>query len=171
VKTFLPAIVLVNLYILFMICIFTSPAYLPERFATSFNFAGEPECWMDRASYMMFVSGMGSLGILAFVILGFISRFMPDKWVNIPQREYWLAPERRAQTMGYIFRQMLWFACLMCCLFIAVHFSTVHVNKPAQPHLPTVEFLAIIGCFLAGTLIWTMTFISHFKRGKWVSGN
>ena len=98
-KTFLPAIILTNLYILFLICVFMSPAFLPERFATSFNAAGEPECWMNRSSYMLFVSGMGSLGLLVVVLLGFVIRFMPDKWVNIPRREYWLAPHAQHQEL------------------------------------------------------------------------
>jgi uncharacterized membrane protein len=165
-KTFLPAIMLANLYALFLICVFMSPAFLPERFATSFNSAGEPECWMDRSSFMLFLSGMGSLGILVFIVIGFVSRFTPDKWVNVPRREYWLAPERRAETMNYLFRQMLWFACLLCCLFIAVDISTIHANRLTRPHLPMGEFLTIIGCFVAGTIVWSISFVSHFKRPK-----
>jgi hypothetical protein len=165
-KTFLPAIILANLYALFLICVFMSPAFLPERFATSFSAAGEPECWMNRSSYMLFVSGMGSLGILVFVVIGFASRFMPDKWVSVPRREYWLAPERRGETMSYVFSQMLWFACLLCCFLMAVHISTIHANAFAQPHLPVGEFLSVVGCFVAGTIIWSIAFTSHFKRGQ-----
>jgi uncharacterized membrane protein len=165
-KTFLPAIMLANLYALFLICVFMSPALLPERFATSFNSSGEPECWMDRSSYMLFVSGMGSLGILVFVALGFVMRFLPGNLVNIPRRDYWLTPERRAETMNYLCGQMLWFACLLCCLFIAVDISTIHANKLAPPHLPTAEFITIIGCFVAGTIVWSISFVSHFKRLK-----
>jgi uncharacterized membrane protein len=165
-KTFLPAIVLANLYVLFLICIFTSPAFLPERFATSFNFSGEAEGWMDRSSYMTFVSVMGTVGVLTFVLVGFLCRYLPGKWINIPQREYWLAPERRADTLGYVSCQMLWFASILCCLFIAVHISTIRDNRLNPPHMPMGEFMAIIGCFLAGTLIWTLIFLLHFKRGK-----
>jgi serine/threonine-protein kinase len=163
-KTFLPAIVLTNLYILFLICVFTSPAFLPERFATSFNFSGEPECWMSRVSYMMFVSGMGSFNVLCFVVLGFVCRIMPDKWVNVPQRSYWFAPERRGETMNYIFRQMIWYACLLTCFFIGLHFSTVHANKLDPIHLPQGEFITILGGFVAGTLIWLVLFLLHFGR-------
>jgi len=163
-KTLISVIVLSHLYSLFLLCVFLTPAFLPERFATSFNAAGEAECWMDRPSYMMFISGGGSITVLIFVVIGFVSRFIPDKWINVPQREYWLAPEHRAETMSYLFRQMLWFASWMCCFLIALHFSTIHANRLTPPHLPIVEFCTILGCFLTGTLIWVLMFYVHFTR-------
>jgi hypothetical protein len=163
-KIFLPAIILAQLYLLFLGCIFLSPAYLPERFATSFNFAGDPECWMERSSYMMFVSIMGSFGVLVFVVLGFVIRFIPERLINLPRREYWLAPQRRAETMNYVFRQIIWYACLMTCFFIGVHTSTIHANKIAPVRLPQGEFFTIVGSFLAGTLIWVLIFMRHFRR-------
>jgi uncharacterized membrane protein len=143
-----------------------SPAFLPERFATSFNISGEPECWMSRFSYMMYTSAMGSGGVFVIVIFGLISRYIPDKWISLPQREYWLASERRAETMGYIFRQMIWFACLPTCFFIALHFSTIHANKLNPIHLPQSEFFTLLGSFLAGTLIWSVLFLLHFRRSN-----
>ena len=34
----------------------------------------------------------------------------PPNMVNVPRREYWLAPERRSQTAMLLFRHMLWLA-------------------------------------------------------------
>jgi hypothetical protein len=163
-KTITPALVLAMLYLFFIVYLILSPVYLPENFATSFSATGEPECWMNRSSYMIYVTMMGSLGIIAVVIIGYFGRYMPDKWFSLPNREYWLAPERRAETMSYFFGQMLWLACLLTVFFIAVVLSTIHANKLEPVHVPHWEFLTIIGCFVVGTLIWSLIFLLHFKR-------
>jgi uncharacterized membrane protein len=163
-KTAIPALVLALLYFLFVFYVSISAAYLPDNFATSFNAAGEPECWMSRSSYMLFVLGMGTMGIIVMVAIGFVSRYMPDTCFSVSHREYWLAPERRDETRNYFFGQMIWFACLLTCFFIAVHFSTIHANKIEPVHLPQGEFLAIVGCFVAATLIWSLQMFLHFKR-------
>jgi uncharacterized membrane protein len=163
-KALIPAVVLLQLYLVFLVSVFITPAILPERFATEFNFAGEPECWMNQTTYMILVSAMGSLAIFVMVIIGLVGRWLPDKWISMPHREYWLAPQRRAETVGYVFRQMLWFASLLTCFLTATHFSTIHANKLDPIHLPQGEFFMILGGFLGGTLIWTLMFIIHFIR-------
>jgi uncharacterized membrane protein len=163
-KTVIPASILMFLYYLFLVCVFLSPLFLPENLATSFNFAGEPECWMSRTSYMLFVSGMGSLVIIAIAIIGLLCAYLPAKWCNVPHRDYWFAPERRVETKRYIFQQMLWFDCLLSCFLIAVHFSTIHANKIMPQHLPGAEFFSIVSCFVAGTLIWVLMLLLHFAR-------
>ncbi|MGW8258172.1 MAG: DUF1648 domain-containing protein [Thermoguttaceae bacterium] len=163
-KTLIAAVVLITLYVIFLACVFSTPAFLPQQFATHFNAAGKADGWMNRSSFMMLEGGMGTFGILVMLVAGSVGRFVPEKYVNLPNRDYWLADERRAETMSYLFRQMLWIASLLMCLLIAVHVSTIHANKTVPPHLHQGEALTILGCFLAATLIWMINLLLHFKR-------
>src|SRR2546427_7634657 len=43
--------------------------------------------------------------------LGYVVRFLPVNSINIPNRNYWLAPERRVVTFDFLFRHLLWLAC------------------------------------------------------------
>src|SRR5215470_4782083 len=43
----------------------------------------------------------------------------PNARINLPNRDYWLASERRAQTMNYISAFMGWFGCAVLFVLIS----------------------------------------------------
>ncbi len=99
-----PAIVLVVLCLAFLGFLSWTSQQLPERVATHFGLHGEPNGWMQKPSAVMVMGGFG-LGLpLLTVVLSFLVRFVPADLVNLPHREYWLAPERRDATYAFIAR-------------------------------------------------------------------
>jgi len=97
---------------------------LPEQFATSFDFRGRSRDAMGRTGYMAL-----SLGMLAGMaaLFGGLATWLPNNpaaWVNLPEKEYWLAPERRMETMGRlaVFLDVVGLAlCVMlAALFVAI---------------------------------------------------
>jgi hypothetical protein len=94
----------------------------------------------------------------------YVSRFLPDRCYNLPNRDYWLAPARRPATMVYLVRQGLWLSPMALCFVIGIHASIIHANSSGQAHLPTPLALALGGCFLAGTAVWAVSLIRHFQQ-------
>jgi uncharacterized membrane protein len=89
----LPLLLTVLLWTLFAAYVWTSAPQLPERVATHFGAGGEPNGWMSRAGHVRFTLLFGLI-VPAFVIAIFAT--MPrfgDRWMNIPNKDYWLAPE------------------------------------------------------------------------------
>jgi uncharacterized membrane protein len=159
-----PALLLGLLYLCFFGYLVASSSQLPSRVATHFDGNGQPNGWMSRAAHLQFM-GVFGLGFPLFVpAIVYASRFLPDRFYNLPHREYWLAPARRTQTMAYLFRHSLWFASMALCFVIGINYSIIHANSLAQAHLSTLLILPLAGCFLAGTAFWGASLIRHFSR-------
>ena len=137
---------------------------MPERVATHFNGSGEPNGWMSRSANQMFMLAFGLAFPLFVVLLCYLTRFLPSGLVNIPRRDYWLAPERRNETSDYLVRHSLWFACLAVCFVIGIQYSIVQANRLTPPHLSTPILLSVAGSFLAGTAVWVVVLFHHFRR-------
>src|SRR4051812_3401648 len=117
-----PAILLAFLYVCFLTYLISSAPQLPDKVATHFGAGGRPDGWMSRTAHLLFMAAFGLAFPFFLVGLFYILRFMPDSSFNLPRRDYWLAPERRAETFAYLLRHSLWFACLAVCLVIGLHF-------------------------------------------------
>jgi hypothetical protein len=50
------------------------------------------------------------------------------------------------------------------CFVIGIHASIIHANSSGQAHLSTPLALALGGCLLAGTAVWAVSLIWHFKQ-------
>jgi ABC-type Fe3+ transport system permease subunit len=159
-----PALVLGLLYLCFFGYLAASSSQLPSRGATHFDGHGQPNGWMSRAAHLRFMVVFG-VGFPLFVpAIVYASRFLPDRFYNLPHREYWLAPARRTETMAYLFRHSLWFASMALCFVIGIQFSIIQANRLAPSHLSTMLVLALAGGFLAGTAVWGVSLIRHFHR-------
>jgi uncharacterized membrane protein len=159
-----PALVLVLFYACFLAFWAWSGPQLPERVATHFNGSGEPNGWMSRSTSQNFMLIFGLVFPLFVVLLSSIVRFLPVSVINLPHREYWLAPERREETIDYLLWHSLWFACLSVCFVIGMQYSIVKANQQTPPHLDTSFLLRMAGLFLAGTVVWVLILIQRFRH-------
>jgi uncharacterized membrane protein len=156
-----PVVLLVLLYVFFFGCLALTARQLPERVASHFGAAGEPNGWMSSSTYLQFIGIFGTVVPLFIVV---IFRLLPVNLINVPNRDFWFAPERSAQSRDYLFRQPFWFADLMIGFFTGIHLAVVQANgqSPAQLSLPT--FLGVVGIFLVGILLWTANLFRRFSR-------
>ena len=160
----LPALLLGLLYLCFFCCLAAASSQLPERVATHFDVHGQPNGWMSRDSHLLFMAVFGLVFPWFVPAVLYASRLLPDQFCNLPHRDYWLAPTRRARTLAYLFRHSLWFASMALCFVIGIHFSIIHANSLAQVHLSAPVVLTLGGCFIAGTVVWGLNMICHFKH-------
>ncbi len=141
-----------------------SAGHLPERVATHFGASGLPNGWMTRAGHVQFTIVFGLL-IPAFVLGVFASiRGFGDRWLNIPHKDYWLAPERRQETYDFIQSQGTWFAGLFILFLAGIHYSILAANTRTPVSLPVADVCWIAGPYLIATIIWVAIFIIHFYR-------
>ena len=116
--------------------------------------------------------GLGSFDFLflAFVLAvilgsGFLIRFLPARMIDVPNRDYWFAPERSRQSHTRMFSHMLWFACLMVGFLIAVNHLVFLTNlRPGQPRLPGAAFITLLVGFLVAVIAWGMRLYRLFPR-------
>jgi uncharacterized membrane protein len=160
----IPAILLAGLVVLFVLSLIDASSRLPERFATHFDSAGQPNGWMTRSAHLLFSAALG-LGLPILVTgLCYSFRFFPVKLLNLPHRDYWLAPARRAQTYAYLFRHSLWLGCLMIGFVIGINLLLIQANAQAPPRLSAPLIFTLASGFIVGILAWAIGLQAHFAR-------
>jgi hypothetical protein len=127
---------------------------LPGVVATHFDGGGRPNGWMTRGGYLAFSLAFDvGLPLLVTAAIGLVPRRWP-RFVNIPNRQHWLAPERRAATLGFLATHACSLGCLMTLFGAAVHWLILRANATASPALATAPLLWTIGAFLAALGVW-----------------
>src|SRR6202790_4390417 len=74
---------------------------LPPTVASHFDAAGQPNAFMSRSGYVRFVLSVAvALPVAVVVILWAVYSCATD--LKMPNREYWLAPERLDRTRAFL---------------------------------------------------------------------
>ncbi len=137
---------------------------LPARLASHFGPGGAPNGWMPAGAYAV---TMGALNVLVFLLMLAAPRLttaLPARWVNLPHKDYWLDPARRAQTRALL-EPFLWsLGIALLSLFLVMNALVVEANRAEPVRLNERWFLAALGAFLAFTLGWTIRFHRAFRR-------
>ena len=87
----------------------------------------------------------------------------PDAVINVPNRDYWLAPQRRAATVAYIRRQMLIFGLALLAFICYVHWLVVKANGTSPPTLPPSSFMLALVTFATFVMLWIALFLKRFR--------
>lgn len=156
-----PVVSLALFYAIFFGCLAQTAGQLPQHIASHFSVGGEPDGWMSRLVYLRFIGIFGSIVPLFIVV---VFRSLSVNLINVPNRDFWFAPERAAQSREYLFRQSFWFADLMMVFFTVVHLAVVQANNHSPAHLSVPLLLGGNGIVLFGILLWTANLFRHFSR-------
>ncbi|MBL9162829.1 MAG: DUF1648 domain-containing protein [Planctomycetaceae bacterium] len=137
-------------YVAFLVGMVATYARLPERVASHFGANGVANGWMSRDGYVWFMVGAVTFTSLLLVGLCGSVRFLPASLVNIPRRDYWLAPERRDETGRVLARFGLLMAGLESLFFLAIHLLVVVANESNPVRLSNDVWWLLVA-FLAAT--------------------
>jgi serine/threonine-protein kinase len=155
-------VILAQLYLAYFVYLAFSAKNLPDRVATKFGLRGRPRNYMSRRVYLLFIGILGVVIPFSGLISWVVSKAEPSG-VNIPNRAYWFAPERIADTQNYFLAHSLWFACFCVAFMVGVHFLIVRANKQNPPKLSLPLLFLSLGFFLGAILIWSVAPSWHFK--------
>ena len=159
-----PLWILFLLWVLFGALLAATYTQWPAQVATHFNLQGKPDAWMDSIWNIVAYAGLGiGLPLMMYGIFSLTSLF-PTSCINIPQREYWLAPERRAATFRELRRQSLWLGCLMVLFVAGLYVLTLDANQGNPPQLSLVATMALLAGFLLGVAIWVALLFRRFWK-------
>jgi serine/threonine-protein kinase len=138
---------------------------LPERVATHFDSTGLPNGYMTREGCHVFML-VFTLGVPLFAAAttGLMPRLFPPAFVNIPNREYWLAPERAADSLAYLSGQGIWLGCILLLFLCGVDWLIVSANSAAPPRLPGRPFEIALLLFLVALGLWVTRMFKRFGK-------
>jgi hypothetical protein len=138
-------------------------ASLPDVVASHFNSAGLATGFLPRRLYITVAMAMVLLPPIPLVLLPRRSLRNPNARINVPNPSYWLAPQRRGQTVDIITRSCTQFAQMLLVFLCYVHWLLVRANHSVPPTLSSGWFLAGLVAFLGLTVAGCGRLIARFR--------
>ncbi len=106
----------------------------PGQMAAHFNAAGDPDRFVSKAEFFLFQIQTLFVIVLVSLPLQVLFLILPPDLINMPNREYWLAPERRTETVARLgdFGSLM-FGVILLAILAAFEIS-VHANLQTPIH-------------------------------------
>lgn len=136
---------------------------LPPVVASHFSASGVANGFMPRQAYVLSFS-------LLLIGVPLLIAFLPGSLahrsgthLNIPNRAYWLAPERRDTTLAFIGSHGKWFAAVVSIFLGYVHWLVVQANRLQPPTLSSADILGGLTIFLLALFVWLAGLYLRFR--------
>jgi uncharacterized membrane protein len=137
---------------------------LPEKVATYFTANGTANRWTSREDYRLFILlSLTALPSLLVWLMAGLPRLTNGRG-QIPDPEYWFAPERRHATERFLIRHAFWLGCMTVAIVYGIHVCILRANSVTPPVLAVNRFITIVVIYLCGLVWWLATFLRHFQR-------
>ncbi len=140
-----------------------SLSFLPERVAMHFGMNGAPNGWGSLQTHVALMIGLQTFMLLMMAGLPWIVRKTPREMVNIPNRDYWLADERREETVAKIGEHCLVLSLMTQVFFLALGMCIGFANLSDPVWLPQEIFLTVLGAFLVAVTTWCVQLCRAFR--------
>jgi len=138
---------------------------LPAVVASHFGAGGAANGFSDKGTYTMLMLALVVGMPLLFAASTLLVRALPPELINMPNKKYWLAPERRAATIDALASLLLQFGVVVAVFLCFMHWLVVRANSLQPPTLPESWFFTGLAVFGAATVIWVLLLYRRFGRG------
>lgn len=137
---------------------------LPPIVASHFASGGTVNGYMPRGVYTVLLLTL-IVGVpLLLALLPAAVAGSGGKNLNIPNRDFWLAPQRRERTLAFIRVHGLWFAAAVAIFMAYVHWLVLQANELRPPHLSVIGLTSGLMVFLLILVVWLVVLVAHFRR-------
>lgn len=140
-----------------------SLAVLPQHMAIHVGIDGLPDGWAPN--YVNAIL-MTSVHLLIFFSIYFSPRLtflLPAKWINLPNKEYWLMPVNRPRALE-ILRALLWrFGIAIFLFFLVISLLSIQANMARPVRLNEMVLFTALGVLVIYTVCWIFFFYRAFQ--------
>jgi uncharacterized membrane protein len=160
----IPRLLFVLALVVVPVLIYATSTDLPARVATHFGSGGRANGWMPRGGYLAFMLAMATLlPLLVAGLTGFIPRIAVSQ-IKIANRDHWLAPARREQTLAWLMSHACWLGIVLTLFMAGLHFMIVQANERVPARLAEPQFFVMMGVFVALLVLWIVGMAVRFRR-------
>ncbi len=138
-------------------------ALLPPRIASSFDLAGKPEGWAGKNEFCLTYAGTLLVAGAVFVGLALAVGKTPSRLVSLPNKDYWLAPERRGETHRFLSVWLLWMGNATLVFLMAAMHLVMAANLRPPPDLGPWIW-GLVAAYLLFTAAWCAVLYWRFKK-------
>jgi uncharacterized membrane protein len=137
---------------------------LPDRLASHFSAAGNANGWMTKPQ---FFATYAVVIIPALALEFWMPRRIagrPDNRLRLPNKDFWLAPVRRAETFAYFERFFAWYGCAFLLLEVFAMGLAMRANFQSPPQLPTGPIVFAIVAFVLFNIVCVTATLRRFSK-------
>lgn len=123
---------------------------LPPQIASHFDVQGRADGWSTK---LLFVSTVVAVMVLLTALLSsiqLIAYYAPFSTLNMPNKEYWMDPEREGQARRMVAQWGLWFTAATLWFMALIFHETLAANFRQPPQLHSLWWL--IGGYMAAVV-------------------
>ena len=136
---------------------------LPDTVVSHFDASGTPNGWMPRQAFLLLYGVLVLVLCIPFLLLGPLIKVIPDRLVNLPNKQYWLEPSRRAETYAYLQQWGYWFCDVLLAFLISTMHLAIRANLQPDHRLSPMLWFFMIG-FVCTAIGMTVALFMRFKR-------
>jgi uncharacterized membrane protein len=136
---------------------------LPEKVAVHFGSGGYPNGWADKDSYSLMLLAMYLLFFLMFHFSSALIFKVPARWVNLPNKDYWLRPENKPLAQMKVEKAMYEMGMVVFLFFGYLGYLSTQANMNPPARLDESEFFLALTVFVILMILWIMRLCSGFR--------
>jgi hypothetical protein len=158
-----------GVFILMLLCaiffILHTASRLPALVPSRFDLAGYPNAFMTHKGYIRFTLLLGvGLPVALVALLTLVYTHAND--MKLPNRDYWLAPERIAGTRTLLVAHGVWFGSLQIAMVCFVHWLELDAQRRVPPQLSNAALQVGLLAFFLVAAGWIIALLIAFRRPR-----
>ncbi len=147
-------VVLLNLFSYFI---------LPDNVAIHFSGSGAPDNWMSKGAHILIFMGLMAVLYGSFALAPRLLDGVQDKYISLPNKEYWLLEQNRPEAVRRMAGLMYSFGVATGLLMLGVLILIVAANLSDTVRLNGGIFLVIFISYIAYTVWWLVRVFTAFR--------
>jgi uncharacterized membrane protein len=137
---------------------------LPAEFGTHFDARGVADRTGGPVGFLL-VQFAALVGMAAvFLFTPRLMRRVPTTHWNLPNKDYWLAPERRAEFEAWFAGHLAWIGCATQLLLVAIFHLVLTAATSESADLMRTAMPMLIGGFLVAVAVWIASTFYALRR-------
>ena len=138
----------------------------PATVAIHFGYGGAPDSWAPAHVSALIMAGTNGVLFLLLYLIPHLIRRTPARWVNLPNKEYWLRDENRERMASLMTKMLYYFGILTFLFLFAVGLLSLKANLSTPVRLRTDIFWWPLGLYMASAVFWVVRFMKVFRVPK-----
>jgi len=154
---------LVIVFLVSLVFSAVSHLLLPDEVATHFGWGGRPDSWGPKGVYtMLLVTADVIIFLICFFLLVLFAK-TPKRWINLPNKDFWLSEKNIATTRNKVSNQMLEFGVAIIVFIDFVKALSLKANLSDPVRMDERQFFVGFGALMVFAVVWCVRIFLSFR--------
>lgn len=121
---------------------------LPDTIASHYGPSLKSDSYMSKGLFLIIMVFAPAFLILLASLTSINLLKIPNRWINLPHKDYWLVPERRVESLGKFQELLLFIGCMIGFDFILMLYWVYDANMQKNASLSIWAPIALFAIVL-----------------------